>query len=74
MAAMGVPVYFWPALPVTGSPKTLGTLSQLCNEKFGASFHIPMDKKMEAKAKASLMIKDLGTETGHRLSGYAWKK
>jgi len=74
MLAMGIPVYFWPALPITGSPKTLGTLSQLCSERFGARLHIPMDKKMEARAKTSLMIKDLGIETGHRLSGYAWKK
>jgi carbon-monoxide dehydrogenase catalytic subunit len=74
LVAMGIPVYFWPALPITGSPKTLETLSQLCGERFGARLHIPMDKKMEARAKASLMIKDLGAEPGHRLSGHAWKK
>lgn len=74
LVAMGIPVFFWPALPVTGSPKTLGTLSQLCSERFGAGFHIPMDKKMEARAKASLMMKNIGMETGPRLSGYAWKK
>jgi hypothetical protein len=33
-----------------------------------------MDKKMEARAKASLMMKNIGMETGPRLSGYAWKK
>jgi hydroxylamine reductase (hybrid-cluster protein) len=74
MVAMGVPVYFWPALPITGSPKTMGTLSQLCRERFGSELHIHIDKKMEARAKASLMIKNLGMETGPRLSGYAWKK
>jgi len=74
LAAIGIPVYFWPALPITGSPKTLETLSQLCAEIFGSGLHISTDKKMEVRAKAALMIKNLDPETGHRLSGYAWKK
>ena len=27
---MGVSTYFWPCLPVTGSPKTVEALSKLC--------------------------------------------
>ena len=71
--AMGVPAYFWPCLPVTGSPKTMGALSQFCQEKFGATLHVITDKKMEPRAKANLILKGLLREPTPRLSGRPWK-
>ena len=56
--AMGVPTYFWPFLPVTGSQKTIETLSGFCEEKFGAKLHV-VTQKMEYKEKAQLLIKSL---------------
>jgi hypothetical protein len=53
MVAMRIPTYFWPALPVTGSPKTMEALSQFCNEKFGSKLHVITEKKMEPWAKAN---------------------
>jgi hypothetical protein len=55
---MGIPVYFWPYLPVTGSPKTVEILKQFCQEKFGAAFHI-VTQKMGAREKVELIMKDL---------------
>jgi len=73
MVAMGISTYFWPSLPVAGSPKTMEALSFLCKEKFGSKLHVLTDKKMEPRIKASLMIKDLTGERGPRLSGHPWK-
>ena len=73
MVAMGVSTYFWPSLPVAGSPKTMEALSHLCQEKFGSKLHVLTDKKMEPRIKANLMIKDLTGERGPRLSGHSWK-
>jgi carbon-monoxide dehydrogenase catalytic subunit len=73
MVAMGISTYFWPSLPVTGSPKTMEALSSLCQEKFGSKLHILTDKKMEPRIKANLMIKGLTGERGPRLSGHPWK-
>jgi carbon-monoxide dehydrogenase catalytic subunit len=56
--AMGIPVYFWPFLPVTGSQKTIDVLSGFCEEKFGARLHI-ITQKMEYKEKVDLLIKSL---------------
>ena len=74
MVAMGISTYFWPSLPVSGSPKTMEALSRLCQEKFGSKLHVLTDKKMEPRIKASLMIKDLTGERGPRLSGHPWKQ
>jgi carbon-monoxide dehydrogenase catalytic subunit len=57
--AMGIPTYFWPFLPVTGSQKTIETLGKFCEEKFGAKLHV-VTQKMEYKEKAELLIKNLG--------------
>jgi len=73
MVAMGISTYFWPSLPVAGSPKTMEALSVLCKEKFGSKLHVLTDKKMEPRIKADLMIKDLTGERGPRLSGHPWK-
>jgi len=73
MVAIGIPTYFWPALPVTGSPKTMEALSQFCNEKFGSKLHVITEKKMEPRAKANLMMKNLGGKLGPHLAGYPWK-
>ncbi len=73
MVAMGISTYFWPSLPVAGSPRTMEALSRLCIEKFGSKLHVLTDKKMEPRIKANLMIKDLTGERGPRLSGQPWK-
>jgi len=57
--AMGIPTYFWPFLPVTGSQKTIDALGGYCEEKFGARLHV-VTQKMECKEKAELLIKSLG--------------
>jgi carbon-monoxide dehydrogenase catalytic subunit len=57
--AMGIPTYFWPFLPVTGSQKTMEALGEFCEEKFGARLHV-VTQKMEYKEKAELLIKSLG--------------
>ena len=56
--AMGIPTYFWPFLPVTGSQKTIEALGKFCEEKFGARLHV-VTQKMEYKEKAELLIKNL---------------
>jgi carbon-monoxide dehydrogenase catalytic subunit len=73
LVAMGISTYFWPALPVTGSPKTMEALAKSWSEKFGSRLHIPLEKKMEPGAKAALMIKNLEGAKGPRLSGHPWK-
>jgi len=73
MVAMGVPTYFWPALPVTGSLKTMASLSRICGEKFGSGLFIPTEKKMEPQAKAKMIINDLEGKEAPRLAGYNWK-
>jgi carbon-monoxide dehydrogenase catalytic subunit len=57
LVAMGVSTYFWPCLPVTGSPKTIEALSKLCDSTFGAKLIVHADKKMEPLAKAGMIIK-----------------
>jgi hydroxylamine reductase (hybrid-cluster protein) len=71
--AMGVPTYFWPALPVTGSPKATEGLSKFCEEKFGARLHITTEKKMEARAKAKLVLEPILSKHGYGFSGKPWK-
>ena len=55
---MGIPAYFWPYLPVTGSLKTVEILREFCQEKFGAGFNV-VTQKMGAREKVELMMKDL---------------
>ncbi len=57
LVAMGVSTYFWPCLPVTGSPKTMEALSKLCDSTFGAKLIVHTDKKMEPLAKAGMILK-----------------
>jgi carbon-monoxide dehydrogenase catalytic subunit len=56
--AMGIPTYFWPFLPVTGSQKTVEALGKFCEEKFGVKFHV-ITQKMEPKEKAEMVMKSL---------------
>ncbi len=56
--AMGIPTYFWPFLPVTGSQKTIEALSGFCEKNFGAKLHV-ITQKMEYKEKAELLFKSL---------------
>lgn len=56
--AMGIPTYFWPFLPVTGSQKTIEALGEFCEKSFGAKLHV-VTQKMEYKEKAELLMKSL---------------
>ena len=56
--AMGIPIYFWPFLPVTGSPKTVEGLGDFCEKNFGARLHV-VTQKMEYIEKADLLMKSL---------------
>jgi len=73
LVAMGVSVYFWPCLPVTGSPMTMDVLSKGFQEKFGASLHVLTDKKMEALTKAGIVVKALEGYQGPGMSGKSWE-
>lgn len=68
--AMGVSTYFWPCLPVTGSPKTMKAIAKLCNEKFGSSLHV-ITEKIDARAKADLFIQSLKGPIA--MSGKSWE-
>jgi hydroxylamine reductase (hybrid-cluster protein) len=68
--AMGVSTYFWPCLPVTGSPKTQEALSGFCEEKFGASLHV-ITQKIDARTKAGYFLKTIKAPAV--LSGKAWE-
>jgi carbon-monoxide dehydrogenase catalytic subunit len=56
--AMGVPTYFWPHLPVTGSPKTVEALGDFCQKTFGAKLNV-LTEKLEVAEKAKLLMKSL---------------
>ena len=68
--AMGVSTYFWPCLPVTGSPKTQEALTGFCEEKFGASLHV-ITEKIDARTKAGYFLKTIKAPAV--LSGKAWE-
>ena len=68
--AMGVSTYFWPCLPVTGSPKTQGALTEFCEERFGASLHV-ITQKIDARTKAGYFLKTIKAPAV--LSGKAWE-
>jgi carbon-monoxide dehydrogenase catalytic subunit len=70
LVAMGVPVYFWPCLPVTGSPATVKALTELCGEKFGAALHV-LTQKMEPKAKADIFLREIIKPAA--MSGKPWQ-
>jgi carbon-monoxide dehydrogenase catalytic subunit len=55
IVAMGVPTYFWPYLPVTGSPKTVEALGHFCEKTFGAKLNV-VTEKMEPGEKADLLL------------------
>ena len=68
--AMGVPTYFWPALPVTGSARTQQALEDFCRDKFGASLHV-VTQKIDARTKAGLFLKEI--EAPATMSGTSWE-
>ena len=68
--AMGISTYFWPCLPVTGSPRTQEALTKFSEKKFGASLHI-ITQKIDARTKAGYFLKTI--ETPAVLSGKAWE-
>jgi carbon-monoxide dehydrogenase catalytic subunit len=55
---MGIPVYFWPFLPVTGSPKTVEALGAFCEKTFGAKLNV-LTEKFEVAEKADLIMERL---------------
>ena len=72
LVAMGVSTYFWPCLPVTGSPKTMEALSKLCGEKFGAKLIVHTDKKMEPLAKAGMILKVFNHVEDPSVNDHPW--
>ena len=72
MVAMGVSTFFWPSLPVTGSPRTMDALSKLCSEKFGARLIVHTDKKMEPLAKAGMILKVFNHVEDPDLKDHPW--
>jgi len=71
--AMGISTYFWPSLPVTGSLRAMEALTNFCKEKFGSKLNVITEKKIDARAKANLVLKSLRGEEGFGLSGKPWK-
>jgi carbon-monoxide dehydrogenase catalytic subunit len=72
LVAMGVSTYFWPCLPVTGSPKTMEALSKLCRAKFGAGLIVHTDKKMEPLAKAGMILKVFNRVADPSVADHPW--
>jgi len=70
MIAMGVSVYFWPSLPVTGSPSVCAALETFCAAAFGGKLNI-VTTKIDARAKADLFIKTINAQPS--MSGKNWK-
>ena len=68
--AMGVSTYFWPCLPVTGSPNAMTALSDFCNDKFGAKLQV-ITEKMDPRAKADLFLRTLKGPIA--MSGKSWE-
>ncbi len=71
--AMGIQTYFWPSLPVTGSVKAMEALTKFCEEKFGSKLNVIIEKKIDARTKANMVLKALRGEEGFGLSGKSWK-
>ncbi len=70
MAAMGVAVYFWPSLPVTGSAKVIQALESLFSDKFGGKLNT-VTAKIDARAKADLFINAIDAPPS--MSGKDWR-
>lgn len=70
MMAMGIPVYFWPCLPVTGSPRALEALTGFCSRSFGGKLNL-VTKRLDAQAKAELFLKSITSPPS--MSGKAWR-
>jgi len=56
--AMGIPTFFWPYLPVTGSPKTVQALGDFCQKVFGAKLNV-ITEKMGPGEKTDLLMREL---------------
>jgi carbon-monoxide dehydrogenase catalytic subunit len=69
--AMGVSSFFWPFLPVTGSPKTMEALTDFCKETFGSKLHV-ITRKMDARTKSTMVIKSLKGEEDLHLDDNPW--
>ncbi len=55
---MGIPTFFWPYLPITGSPKTVEALGDFCQNTFGAKLNV-LTEKLEVAEKADLIMERL---------------
>jgi carbon-monoxide dehydrogenase catalytic subunit len=69
--AMGVSTFFWPFLPVTGSPKTIEALTDFCKETFGSRLHV-ITRKMDARTKSTMVINTLTGEEDSHLDDHPW--
>jgi len=69
--AMGISTFFWPFLPVTGSPKTMEALTDFCKETFGSRLHV-ITGKMDARTKSTMVIKSLKGEDELHLDDHPW--
>ena len=70
MVAMGVSVYFWPSLPITGSTKATGAMETFCSETFGGKLNM-VTAKIDARAKAALFLEEI--DASPSMSGKDWK-
>ncbi|MDZ4164616.1 MAG: hypothetical protein U1C55_05775 [Smithellaceae bacterium] len=74
--AHGITAYFWPALPVTGSPKVMTAMNETLKSCFGAALPVLTDKKLEPLDKARMILKHLQIENASIVTkgGEVWKK
>lgn len=70
--ALGVSTYFWPCLPVAGSPKTMEALTQGYLGKFGAALHLSTEKRLSPEAKAKMILRGLSGEVSPLLHNHRW--
>jgi anaerobic carbon-monoxide dehydrogenase catalytic subunit len=70
MVAMGISVYFWPLLPITGSTKASGLLDRFCSDTFGGKLNM-VTAKIDARAKAALFLKEI--DEAPPMSGKDWE-
>jgi anaerobic carbon-monoxide dehydrogenase catalytic subunit len=70
MVAMGVSVYFWPILPITGSTKATDAMETFCSETFGGKLNV-VTAKIDARAKAALFLEEV--DASPTMSGKDWK-
>ena len=69
--AMGISTYFWPCLPVTGSPRTITALTDFCKATFGSQLHV-ITEKLAPGAKADLFLRSLKEPI--TMSGKSWEE